>query len=203
MLGAAGAVVAASNPAVGAAGDATELGQQSESAATAASPNPAEAPVPGNGSGQGTPEVSSVGALDATGEVPGVSSAQAAELPPGLLNVHSEPSAELLIGGKSRGRTPIIGLHLPPGEYPLLLVEPGRGRRIKTVRIQSRQLTAVTVRFDDLAQALAPESGAASTVRGAATTPPAPSVTAAVRSCSPKFFVDSEGVRRLKPECLF
>jgi hypothetical protein len=112
---------------------------------------------------------------------------------PGWLSVTSYPTAELLIGGKSRGQTPIVGLRLDPGEYQLVLVEPTRGRRNKTVRVQSQRLTSIAVHFDD--QAPIPPAPSASS---APVAPPAP-----VKNCSPRFYLDSDGVRRVKPECLF
>jgi eukaryotic-like serine/threonine-protein kinase len=118
------------------------------------------------------------------------------EAPPGLLNVNSEPSAELFIGGKSRGRTPIVGLRMPPGEYQLVLVDPGRNRRIKTVRIQSRQRTAVSVHFGDLSQAIGSTSAAPSSA-------PPPTAAPSGKTCATRFYIDTDGVKRVKPECLF
>jgi serine/threonine protein kinase len=155
-------------------------------------------PTSGN---EPTAESSGTGASQAAVSSAPTASGEGLDVPPGLLNVHSEPSAELFIGSRSRGHTPITGLRLPPGEYSLVLVEPGRGRRIKTVRIQSRQLTAVTVRFDELAQAIAPGTGTAPA--GSAGVAPLPTVPIAGKGCSPRFFIDADGVKRVKPECLF
>jgi hypothetical protein len=126
---------------------------------------------------------------------------------PGTLNVQSEPPAKVFIGGKSRGRTPLRGLRLPAGEYRMRLESPTQGKRFKTVRIFPQQLTTVNVRFEDSTPATAVASVAVPTspLPSGERAPGKPRETAvppATRNCSPRWLVDAQGVRRVKPECL-
>jgi serine/threonine-protein kinase len=122
---------------------------------------------------------------------------------PGRLSVQSIPSAELVVGGKRRGRTPLRGLRLAPGEYRVVLSHPEHGRRVRTVRIDSEQLTAVSVRFVDEKKKDAPApvaSEEAPVPEKTSTQPIKPPPPA--RNCSPRWYVDDRGVKRVKPECL-
>lgn len=164
--------------------------------APAVSPSTAP-PIPVSVPNVGLALATAVATSEAAPSATAIGAASASASPtveaPGWLSVTSYPTAELLIGGKSRGQTPIVGLRLDPGEYQLVLVEPTRGRRNKTVRVQSQRLTSIAVHFDD--QAPIPPAPSASS---APVAPPAP-----VKNCSPRFYLDSDGVRRVKPECLF
>lgn len=134
-------------------------------------------------------ERSAVAAVDAGARAGQLDEQPLEATPPGRLNVRSEPTASLSVNGKFVGSTPQMGLSLPAGDYRLALVHPQHGRKTKSVKIHPDQLTAVTVRFDDASGV--PVSGSSSAT-------PAPATT----GCTPGFYVDAHGVRRVKPECL-
>ncbi len=67
---------------------------------------------------------------------------------PGTLNVLAIPPAEVFLGARSLGRTPLVGVELPAGSHRLTVraLEGGAERRV-TIRVRSGELTATTVRL--------------------------------------------------------
>jgi hypothetical protein len=190
-----------------------KVAQDSEAAAAELGPssNPAQDPLGGAHPPEPTPPPLDVAAL-ASAALAASSSSSLAEPPPtapvqperpGRLSVQSIPSADLVVAGKRRGRTPLRGLRLAPGEYRVVLSHPDHGRRVRTVRVNSEQLTAITVRFGDKKETDVPEPAAS------LESPPPDKTSAQVskappptRNCSPRWYVDDRGVKRIKPECL-
>ncbi len=126
----------------------------------------------------------------------------------GTLNVTSKPAAMLRIGGQLIGRTPKVGVELPVGDYRLELWHDLLGSQFKSVKIHEGTTTSVNI--DMRREPPAPSASVASA--GTSTSSPelaAPQPSAAPSAspqgadrCSPSYYVDAQGVRRVKPECL-
>lgn len=119
-----------------------------------------------------------------------VESAVAATFPAssgGFLNVNSIPPSEVFIDGKSVGTTPRVSLPVRAGKHTVVVVHPERGRLNRTVTVDEGETKVVGFRFPELEPVVLE---------------PAPPVATVAPKCNPNWYVDQDGIRRVKPECL-
>jgi serine/threonine-protein kinase len=123
----------------------------------------------------------------------GTRSGSAAVSGSGTISVNAIPRAEVFIDGRAFGTTPMVSLPIAPGTHTVVVAHPERGRLARVVEVLPGESEVVAFRFDEQrAPAAAP-----SVTATAAATPSAP-----VIDCTPDYWVDRDGIRRLKPECL-
>jgi PEGA domain len=67
---------------------------------------------------------------------PGQTARLAVESPLGTLSVNAQPWAEVLIGGRSYGETPLANISLPLGVHEVTLRHPSLGERLQPVTIR-------------------------------------------------------------------
>jgi len=120
----------------------------------------------------------------------------------GWLSVSSTPPATLWIGDQKMGKTPMQRVRLAVGGHRITLTHPVLGSETRSVNIKSDDLAELKVTFT-------PPDVDAMMARQEGTAAPAPSTSASARiaaptprNCDPRWELDSNGVRRLKPECL-
>ncbi len=131
----------------------------------------------------------------------------------GLLTVRSDVPGKLWVGSRYLGKTPVVGVRLAAGKHPLVLAVPKAGEQRKTVIVRPDRVTVIHF---DAPSAAGPETRAPTSTSTPTTSAPSASASSSAVSnpagrpqqtdprsgCNPRWFVDDEGVRRVKPECL-
>ena len=79
---------------------------------------------------------------------PGRTAALAVEVPRGALSVNAQPWAEVVIGGRSYGETPLANIALPIGSHEVTLRHPTLGERrdVATIRLGAPNRVSVDLR---------------------------------------------------------
>ncbi len=79
---------------------------------------------------------------------PGQTARLAVDLPQGALSVNAQPWAEVVIGGRSYGETPLANIALPIGTHEVTLRHPtlGERRELATVRLDAPNRVSVDLR---------------------------------------------------------
>lgn len=123
----------------------------------------------------------------------GTRSGSAAVSGSGTISVNAIPRGEVFIDGRSVGMTPTVSLPIAPGTHTVVIAHPERGRLARVVEVLPGESEVVAFRFEEhRVPGAAPPATAT-----AAATPSAPLI-----DCTPDYWVDRDGIRRLKPECL-
>ena len=79
---------------------------------------------------------------------PGQSLTIAHPLPDGTVSVNAQPWADVEIGGKSYGETPLANLKVPIGQHEVVFRNPKLGERRQTILVRANEVTRVSVTFD-------------------------------------------------------
>ncbi len=89
-----------------------------------------------------------VAGLAPTASAAPVKTATAADKLAGALSLSSRSTVKVIIDGVSAGKTPIVGLAVPPGDHQVVFVHPTKGQRQMTIHVEAGETVQRNVRFD-------------------------------------------------------